>query len=55
MDETEIEKSYQDVADEKYISQIKFKKYYFEKLCSKISKFINKDMEVLEKVPIMGF
>ncbi len=48
MDENEIEKSYQDVADEKYISQIKFKKYYFEKLCNKIGKFISKDMEVLE-------
>ncbi len=48
MDENEIEKNYQDVADEKYISQIKFKKYYFEKLCNKIGKFISKEMEVLE-------
>jgi len=48
MDENEIEKNYQDVSDDKYISQIKFKKYYFEKLCNKISRFINKDMNALE-------
>ena len=48
MDKRQIEKTYQDIEDEKYISQIKFKKYYFEKLFNKISKFINKDMNVLE-------
>tara|TARA_B100001057_G_scaffold495411_1_gene594381 strand:- start:4838 stop:5752 length:915 start_codon:yes stop_codon:yes gene_type:complete len=48
MDKNEIEKNYQDVADDKYISQIRFKKYYFEKLFNKISRFINKDMDVLE-------
>ena len=48
MDKNQIEKTYQDVADNKYISQIRFKKYYFEKLISKISKFINKEMNVLE-------
>ena len=44
----EIEKSYEDVADDKYISQIKFKKFYFEKLCNKISGLINKNMNALE-------
>ena len=34
--------------DDKYISQIKFKKYYFEKFTNKISRFINKDMNLLE-------
>ena len=48
MDKRQIEKTYQDIEDDKYISQIKFKKYYFEKLFNKISKFINKDMNVLE-------
>ena len=48
MDKKEIEKNYQDVADDKYISQIRFKKYYFEKLFNKISKFTNKDMSILE-------
>ncbi len=48
MNETEIEKSYEDVADDKYISQIKFKKFYFEKLCNKISGLINKNMNALE-------
>ena len=48
MDENEIEKNYQDVADDKYISQIKFKKFYFEKLCNKISGLIDKNMNVLE-------
>lgn len=48
MNETEIEKSYEDVADDKYISQIKFKKFYFEKLCNKISRFISKNMNTLE-------
>ena len=48
MDKDQIEKTYQDISDDKYISQIKFKKYYFEKLFNKISKFINKDMNVLE-------
>ena len=48
MDNNEIEKNYQEVADDKYISQIKFKRYYFEKLINKISKFISKDMDVLE-------
>ena len=48
IDKNQIEKSYQDIADDKYISQIKFKKYYFEKLINKISSFINKNMDVLE-------
>ena len=48
MDKNQIEKSYQEVADDKYISQIKFKKYYFVKLINKISGFINKNMDVLE-------
>ena len=48
MNKKQIEKTYKDVADDKYISQIKFKKYYFEKLINKISKFINKDTNVLE-------
>ena len=48
MDKRQIEKTYQDIEDDKYISQIKLKKYYFEKLFNKISKFINKDMNVLE-------
>ncbi len=48
MDKNQIEKTYQDITDDKYISQIKFKKYYFEKLLNKISKFISKDMNVLE-------
>ena len=48
MDKNQIEKTYQDITDDKYISQIKFKKYYFEKLLNKISKFISKEMNVLE-------
>ena len=48
MNKNEIEKNYKDVADDKYISQIKFKRYYFEKFFNKISKFTNKDMTVLE-------
>ena len=48
MDENEIEKDYQDVADDKYISQIKFKNFIFEKLCNKISGLIDKNMNVLE-------
>ena len=48
MDQNQIEKSYQDVADNKYISQIKYKEYYFKKLTNKINRFINKDMNVLE-------
>ena len=48
MDQNQIEKSYQDVADNKYISQIKYKEYYFKKFTNKISRFINKDMNVLE-------
>ena len=48
MDQNQIEKSYQDVADNKYISQIKYKEYYFKKLTNKIKRFINKDMNVLE-------
>ncbi len=48
MNKNQIEKTYQDIKDDKYISQIKFKKYYFEKLINKISNFINKDMNVLE-------
>ena len=48
MDENEIEKNYKDIADEKYISQIKFKKYYFEKLCKRIDGLVNKTMDVLE-------
>ena len=48
MDNNEIEKNYQEVADDKYITQIKFKRYYFEKLINKIDKFISKDMDVLE-------
>tara|TARA_X000000950_G_scaffold129114_1_gene161279 strand:- start:9916 stop:10824 length:909 start_codon:yes stop_codon:yes gene_type:complete len=48
MDKNQIEKSYQEVADDKYISQIKFKKYYFVKLINKISGFIDKNMDVLE-------
>ena len=42
MNKNQIEKTYQDIKDDKYISQIKFKKYYFEKLINKISNFINK-------------
>ena len=34
--------------DDKYISQIKFKKYYFKKLADKISEFINTDVNILE-------
>jgi len=48
MNDSEIEESYKDIADEKYISQIKFKKYYFEKLCKRIENLINKNMDVLE-------
>ncbi len=48
MDQHQIEENYQNVADDKYISQIKFKKYYFKKLTDKISKFINEDMDLLE-------
>ncbi|ARJ47517.1 class I SAM-dependent methyltransferase [Candidatus Pelagibacter sp. RS39] len=48
VDKNQIEKNYQDVVDDKYISQIKFKKYYFEKFTNKISRLINKDMNVLE-------
>ena len=48
MENNEIEKNYQEVADNKYISQIKFKRYYFEKLINKISKYIKEDMDVLE-------
>lgn len=48
MNDSEIEESYKDISDEKYISQIKFKKYYFEKLCGRIGNLINKKMDVLE-------
>tara|TARA_B100000989_G_scaffold269050_1_gene224198 strand:- start:1902 stop:2810 length:909 start_codon:yes stop_codon:yes gene_type:complete len=48
IDKNQIEKNYQDVVDDKYISQIKFKKYYFEKFTNKIDRFIDKDMNVLE-------
>ena len=48
MDQDQIEKNYQNVTDDKYISQIKFKKYYFKKLADKISEFINTEMNILE-------
>ncbi len=48
IDKNQIEETYQDIADDKYISQIKFKKYYFEKLVKRITGFINKDIDVLE-------
>ena len=48
IDKNQIEKTYQDVVDNKYISQIEFKRYYFEKFINKIKRFINKDMNVLE-------
>ncbi|OUU53380.1 MAG: hypothetical protein CBC25_00810 [Pelagibacteraceae bacterium TMED65] len=47
-DNRSLEKKYSEVVDEKYISQIKYKNYYFEKMFSKVLPFINKNSSVLE-------
>lgn len=44
----QFEKSYKDVKDEKYISQIEYKKIYFEDLSKKIYKELNTSNSVLE-------
>ena len=48
LDENQFEKNYKDVEDQKYISQIKYKKIYFENFCKKISHQLNKDINILE-------
>ena len=48
LNENQFEKNYQEVEDQKYISQIKYKKIYFENFCKKISQELNKDINILE-------
>ena len=48
LNESQFEKNYQEVKDLKYISQIKYKKVYFNKFCKKISNELNKQIDVLE-------
>ena len=43
-----LEQKYSEVIDEKYISQISYKKKYFEKMFSNVSPFINEKSSVLE-------
>ena len=43
-----LEGKYSEVVDEKYITQIKYKNYYFEKMFSKVEPFIKNDSSVLE-------
>ena len=45
---TQFEKFYGDVVDEKYIQSIEFKKRYFKNTFKKIKKYIDKSREVLE-------
>ena len=48
LNENQFENNYKEVEDKKYISQIQYKKIYFENLVKKISKDVNNEMNVLE-------
>ena len=47
-DDNNLEQKYSEVIDEKYISQMSYKKKYFKKMFSKVLPFIQKNSSVLE-------